>query len=216
MAPRNPASVVVGPKRPLSVPKALSEKDVTAIVEAPNLATNVGVRDRALLETIYGAGLRASEATALDVDDVDLENRSLRCTGKGAKQRVVPLGRAAATAIGNYLKTARQQYVAVGRGTPALFVSARGCRLSRQSVWLIVKRYSTDIAKAGVHPHVLRHSFATHLLRGGADLRSVQEALGHARISTTQVYTLVERDILKQAIDRAHPRRDPKDASNDS
>ncbi|HVL80054.1 MAG TPA: site-specific tyrosine recombinase XerD [Actinomycetota bacterium] len=207
LADSDPAALVDGPKRGLSLPKALATADIVAIIEAANGSRPADLRDRAMLELLYAAGLRVSELVGLDVDDVDLDSRSLRALGKGEKERVVPIGGPAADAVGRYLVQGRPSLLARSRGTAALFVSARGSRLSRQSAWKVVKRYAgRALPDRRVHPHVLRHSFATHLLQGGADVRVVQEALGHARLSTTQVYTLVSRDTLKDVIESAHPR----------
>ncbi len=203
----DPASLVDGPARGLSLPKALSVEEVEAIMEQPSGADPRSLRDRAILELLYAAGLRVSELTGLDIDDVDTETRAVRCTGKGDKDRVVPIGRAAADAVEAYLRDGRPALAGKGRGTHALFLSFRGGRLSRQSVWKGVKRYAARVVPEDrVHPHVLRHSFATHLVARGADIRVVQEALGHARLSTTQIYTLVSRKQLKDAYEAAHPR----------
>jgi integrase/recombinase XerD len=186
--------------------------EVTRILESVGTDTPAGLRDRALLEFLYSTGARISEAVGLDVDDVAVEHDGgapavVRLFGKGSKERVVPLGSYAAEAVSNYLVRARPGIAAKGRGTPALFLNARGGRLSRQSAWTILK---TAADKAGigqdVSPHTLRHSFATHLLEGGADVRVVQELLGHASVTTTQVYTLVTADTLREVFAAAHPR----------
>jgi integrase/recombinase XerD len=207
VASSNPAALVDGPARGLSLPKALAAEEVAAIIEAADGTAPAELRDRAVLELLYGAGLRVSELVGLDMDDVDLEDRSVRCIGKGDKERVVPLGSRAAEAIGRYLREGRGALASARRPTHALFLSARGGRLSRQSAWLCVKRYAARVyPDRRVFPHALRHSYATHLMAGGADVRVVQEALGHAKLSTTQVYTLVTRQDLKEAFDAAHPR----------
>jgi integrase/recombinase XerD len=194
------------------LPKAISVAEVTRILESVGAGTPSGLRDRALLEFLYSTGARISEAVGLDVDDVAVERDGsgpavVRLFGKGSKERVVPLGSYAAEAIDNYLVRARPGTAAKGRGTPALFLNARGGRLSRQSAWTILK---SAAEKAGisqeVSPHTLRHSFATHLLEGGADVRVVQELLGHASVTTTQVYTLVTADTLREVFAAAHPR----------
>jgi integrase/recombinase XerD len=160
-----------------------------------------------MLELLYGAGLRVSELVSLDVDDVDLDDRTVRCVGKGDKERIVPIGAPAATAVRRYMRHGRGELASSARPTHALFLRAGGGRLSRQSAWRCVKRYASRVnPKARVFPHALRHSFATHLVARGADVRVVQEALGHARLSTTQVYTLVTRDKLKDVYEAAHPR----------
>lgn len=207
LASSNPAALVDGPARGLSLPKALEVDEVSAIIEAASGTEPRELRDRAILELLYGAGLRVSELVGLDIDDVDLEERAVRCLGKGDKERVVPLGAPAADAIRRYVREGRGELASAQRSTPALFLSARGGRLSRQSAWACVKRYAARVyPDKRVFPHALRHSYATHLMARGADVRVVQEALGHARLSTTQVYTLVSRKKLKEAYDAAHPR----------
>ncbi|MDQ3165631.1 MAG: site-specific tyrosine recombinase XerD [Actinomycetota bacterium] len=194
------------PRRRL--PKALPVDEVAAILAAAGAAgTALALRDRALLEMLYGTGARISEAVGLDVDDLDLTSGTALLSGKGGKQRVVPFGSYAAAAVTAYLTRSRPQLVAAGKGTPAMFCNARGGRLSRQSAWTVLARTAQ---RAGVSrevsPHTLRHSFATHLLDGGADVRVVQELLGHASVTTTQVYTLVTVDKLREVYASAHPR----------
>ena len=165
------------------------------------------VRDRALLELLYGCGARISEAVGLDLDELDLEQGVVRLVGKGSKERVVPVGSYAREAVRAYLVRARPALAAAGKGSPALFLNSRGGRLSRQSAWTALRAAAK---RAGitreVSPHTLRHSFATHLLDGGADVRVVQELLGHASVTTTQVYTLVTVDRLREVYATAHPR----------
>ncbi len=202
----DPSEPVGAMRIPRALPKALSHEEVDALLEAVPTDGAAHLRDRAILELLYAAGLRISELTALDVDDVDLdEHPSVRCLGKGAKERVVPVGRAAVEALGAYLTRARPGFV---KGPePALFVNQRGTRLTRQGCWKLLKRYAERAnLKRRISPHTLRHSFATHLLDGGADIRAVQELLGHASVSTTQVYTLVSREALRAVYDNAHPR----------
>jgi integrase/recombinase XerD len=207
IAPTNPAALVDGPGRGLSLPKAIDERQVTKIIEAASGTSPRDLRDRAMLELLYGAGLRVSELVGLDIDDVDLEDRSVRCLGKGEKERIVPIGGPATDAVRRYVREARRELASAKRPTPALFLNAAGGRLSRQSAWRFVKRYGAQVdPDARVFPHALRHSFATHLVARGADVRVVQEALGHARLSTTQVYTLVSREKLKDVYEDAHPR----------
>jgi integrase/recombinase XerD len=207
IAPSNPAALVDGPGRGLQLPKAIDEDEVTKIIEAASGTTGRELRDRAMLELLYGAGLRVSELVGLDVDDVDLEDRTVRCLGKGDKERIVPIGGAAVDTIRRYKREGRSELVSAKRSTPALFLNAAGGRLSRQSAWRFVKRYAAIVdPNTRVFPHALRHSFATHLVARGADVRVVQEALGHARLSTTQVYTLVTREKLKDVYEDAHPR----------
>jgi len=208
----DPASDVHPPMPGKRLPKAISVDEVTRILEAAGTDTPTGLRDRALLEFLYSTGARISEAVGLDVDDVSLESDSdgpaiVRLFGKGSKERLVPLGSYGARAVGAYLVRGRPLLAAKGKGTPALFLNARGGRISRQSAWTILKAAAekANITK-DVSPHTLRHSFATHLLEGGADVRVVQELLGHASVTTTQVYTLVTADTLREVYAAAHPR----------
>jgi integrase/recombinase XerD len=166
----------------------------------------IALRDQAILELLYAAGLRISELTSLDVDDLDLEERSVRCVGKGTKERIVPLGRIAAESLSRYLTQARPGLAKAASG-PAVFLNARGTRLTRQGCWKLLKKHAAaaDLRRR-ISPHTLRHSFATHLIDGGADIRVVQELLGHASVSTTQVYTFVSRERLREVYDSAHPR----------
>lgn len=206
---RDPTVKVGSPRRPRSLPKAIALEDVERLIAAP-AATGLGRRDRAILETLYGAGLRISELVDLDVDDVDLDERSVLVrSGKGRKSRRVPVGRAAASAIGEYLTATRPELVTKAAASPggALFLNARGSRLSRQGCWKILKGHAgTAGLGERVSPHTLRHSFATHMLEGGADIRVVQELLGHASLATTQVYTLVGDGRLREVYLAAHPR----------
>ena len=216
--PADAAATVKPPPRPKRLPKALSIDDVETLLDAAALAPRVetGLRDRALLELLYATGARISEAVALDVDDLPADlaqapgsrrTPSLMLTGKGGKQRMVPVGRAARDALSAYLVRGRPALVEAGSGGAALFVGARGARMSRQSAWNVL-RAAADRAGItdAVSPHVLRHSFATHLLDGGADVRVVQELLGHASVTTTQLYTLVTVDTLRTVYAAAHPR----------
>ena len=167
----------------------------------------LALRDRALLEVLYGTGARISEAVGLDVDDLDLDAASVLLRGKGSKQRIVPVGRPAVSAVEAYLVRGRPALAAAGTGTPALFLNARGGRLTRQSAWsILAAAVQRSGVTAEVSPHTLRHSYATHLLDGGADVRVVQELLGHASVTTTQIYTLVTVDRLREVYAVAHPR----------
>jgi integrase/recombinase XerD len=201
------AADVHPPAPPRKLPKALDVETVTRLLEAPSADDPRGVRDRALLELLYSTGARISEVVGLDVDDVDAEQRAVVLTGKGGKQRLVPVGRPALAALEAYRVRSRPGFAVRGRGTPALFLNARGARLSRQSAWNVL-RETAEFAgvTAEVSPHTLRHSFATHLLDGGADLRVVQELLGHASVTTTQIYTMVTVDRLREVYATSHPR----------
>jgi|SRR5829696_1504030 len=203
---RDPAGGVAQPKLPRSLPHPLTVDEVGRLLDAVDVTTPAGRRDRAILELLYGSGLRVSELTGLDVDDVDLEEGSVRVLGKGGKEREVPLGRYGREAVGAYLATARSTFV-TGRDRGALFLNQRGGRLSRQSCDRMVRAAARG---AGIDRHVslhtLRHSFATHLLEGGADVRVVQELLGHASVATTQIYTLVTREHLREVYYTSHPR----------
>lgn len=208
----NPAAEVQPPTVGQRLPKALTIDEVRRILEATQPETPAGLRDRAMLEFLYSTGARISEATSLDVDDlfVDRSNDGpgmVRVRGKGSKERIVPMGKFAVEALDNYLVRARPLLVTKGRGTPALFLNLRGGRLSRQSAWTIIQQ-AAERAQIGkeVSPHTMRHSFATHLLQGGADVRVVQELLGHASVTTTQVYTHVTVDTLREIYASAHPR----------
>jgi integrase/recombinase XerD len=208
LATHDPAASVKPPSPAKRLPKALPLSDVEAILEAAGAAgTTLALRDRALLEVLYGTGARISEAVGLDVDDLDTVDGTVLLRGKGSKERLVPVGSYALEAVDAYLVRGRPELVAAGSGTAALFLNARGGRLSRQSAWSVLVRTAE---RAGVtkdvSPHTLRHSFATHLLDGGADVRVVQELLGHASVTTTQVYTLVTVDNLREVFATAHPR----------
>ena len=208
LATSDPAASVKPPAPSKRLPKALPLADVEAILDAAGAAgTTLALRDRALLEVLYGTGARISEGVGLDVDDLDTVDGTVLLRGKGGKERLVPVGSYALEAVDAYLVRGRPELVAAGKGTPALFLNARGGRLSRQSAWAVLVRAAE---RAGVtrdvSPHTLRHSFATHLLDGGADVRVVQELLGHASVTTTQVYTLVTVDNLREVFATAHPR----------
>jgi integrase/recombinase XerD len=205
---RDPATGVRPPAPARRLPKALPVSDIERILEAAGApGTVLASRDRALLETLYATGARISEAVGLDVDDLDLEEGSVLLRGKGRKERIVPLGSYAVEALQGYLVRGRSALASVGKGVPAVFLNARGGRLSRQSAWTVLVRSSERAGVlADVSPHTLRHSFATHLLDGGADVRVVQELLGHASVTTTQVYTLVTVDSLREVYATAHPR----------
>ncbi|MET9240425.1 site-specific tyrosine recombinase XerD [Nonomuraea angiospora] len=201
----DPAHEVRPPRQPRRLPKAISVDEVERLIAAsgPDGAP-LTLRNRALLEVLYGTGARISEAVGLAVDD--LEDDQVRLRGKGERMRVVPLGRYARSALDAYLVRARPGLLAHGRGTPAVFLNARGGRLTRQGAWEVLQAAAERAELDGISPHVLRHSFATHLIDGGADVRVVQELLGHASVTTTQVYTLVTVDKLREVYAAAHPR----------
>ncbi len=194
------------PKLASRLPKAITVEQMAAVLAATDGDDPARVRDKALLELLYATGARVSEAVALNVDDV-IEGDVVRLFGKGRKQRIVPLGSFARAAIDAYLVRVRPALSAKGRATPALFLGMRGERLSRQNAWLLI-RAAAERANLGIEisPHTFRHSFATHLLAGGADVRVVQELLGHASVATTQIYTLVTADTLRDVYTAAHPR----------
>lgn len=197
---RNPAVLLMSPKMEKRLPNFMTEEEVVKFIESPSLKETSGKRDRAILETLYGTGIRVSELVGLDVQNLDLIGNILKVAGKGKKERLVPMGDKAAQALKDYLDHR-------GKDSKAVFLNKNGTRLCDRSVRNIVNKY---IQKASlsyhVSPHVLRHTFATHLLNRGADLRSVQELLGHVNLSTTQIYTHVTTDRLKKVYDQAHPR----------
>jgi integrase/recombinase XerD len=194
------------PKLAMRLPKAISIEQMAAVLAATDGDDIRAIRDKALLELLYATGARISEAVALNVDDV-IDGDVVRLFGKGSKQRIVPVGSFARAAIDTYLVRARPELSARGRSTPALFLGIRGQRVSRQNAWLII-RAAAERAKLGleISPHTFRHSFATHLLAGGADVRVVQELLGHSSVATTQIYTMVTADTLRDMYTTAHPR----------
>lgn len=202
------ARAVRPPAAPRRLPKAIGVEDVERLLEAAGFdQTVLALRDRALLEVLYGTGARISEAVGLAVDDVDPTAATVVLHGKGGKTRVVPVGRFALRAVDDYLVRGRPALAAGGRGSAALFLNARGGPLSRQSAWTILRATAEKAGLAdNLSPHTLRHSFATHLLDGGADVRVVQELLGHASVTTTQIYTLVTVDRLREVYAAAHPR----------
>jgi len=203
----DPTLKLANPSLPSRLPKVMSEKQVESLLDAPDLDTPLGLRDRAMLETIYATGLRVSELVNLKLHEVGLADGVLRALGKGSKERLVPLGQLAIDWITRYLHEARPD-ILHGQQSDALFVTARGSAMTRQAFWQLIKRYAlvAGIDPARLSPHVLRHAFATHLLNHGADLRVVQLLLGHADISTTQIYTHVARERLKSLHAEHHPR----------
>lgn len=202
----DPSGRLRPPKAPQRLPKALTIDQVERLLNAPSAEEPTGIRDRALLELLYATGARVSEAVGLDVDDL-AHGDVLRLRGKGSKERIVPIGSYARSALDAYLTRVRPQLAAKGRASARLFLGARGAPLSRQSAWLVI-RAAAERAQitSEVSPHTLRHSFATHLLQGGADVRVVQELLGHASVATTQIYTHVSADTLRDVYATSHPR----------
>ena len=208
----DPAADITPPQIPRRLPKALPYASIEQLIEsAGDPATVIGSRDRALVELLYGTGTRISEVVGLDVDDVDMDAATIVVTGKGGKQRLLPLGGAAAHAITDYLTRGRPSLAQHASGKrrpgPALFLGVKGSRMTRQAAWEVVHR-SAERAGLGdrVGPHTLRHSYATHLMEGGADVRVVQELLGHSSVTTTQIYTLVTADALREVYAASHPR----------
>ncbi|HOX36617.1 MAG TPA: site-specific tyrosine recombinase XerD [Candidatus Brocadiia bacterium] len=204
--PNDPTSLVESPRLWKRLPEVLTVRDVENLLNAPDVSEPVGIRDRAILEVFYATGARVSEVTGLDVSSVDLDVGYARCYGKRMKERIVPLNDLARDHLRHYLGDARPAWKGAAEET-ALFLSIRGKRLTRTALWSLVKRYARKAGiRANVYPHALRHSFATHLLEGGADLRTVQILLGHVNISTTEIYTHVSKDQLKSVHKRFHPR----------
>jgi integrase/recombinase XerD len=202
----DPASDLRAPRARARLPDVLSRDDVARLLSQPRGATPTALRDRALLETMYACGLRASEAIGLELSDIDLEAGILRARGKGSKERLVPVGSKAVGSLRTYLEKGRPRLVGIGE-EPHVFVNHRGAGLSRQGLYKIVQRHATAAGLAHrMSPHTLRHTFATHLLAGGCDLRSLQEMLGHADIATTQIYTHLSADRLRDVYFDAHPR----------
>ena len=202
----DPTAALSTPRKSRKLPHVLTRGEVERLLSQPHGTDAHALRDRALLELMYACGLRASEAIGLELEDVDLDERVLRARGKGSKERLVPIGQAAARAVGLYLERGRARLVK-GSAETALFVNFRGGQLTRQGLYKIVRRHATTAGLADrMSPHTLRHTFATHLLAGGCDLRSVQEMLGHADVSTTQLYTHLSSERLKDVYFKAHPR----------
>jgi len=203
----DPSVNLESPKIRRSLPGYLRLEEVERLLAEPDSKTSLGLRDRAMLEVLYSTGLRVSELTGLRVTDLDTKVGCVRCIGKGDKERIVPVGKKALGMVDKYLRDARPKLLAKGANTPTLFVNRRGRQLSRVGVWKILSAYGRRAGlRTALTPHMLRHSFATHLLERGADLRSVQLMLGHADISTTQIYTHVVEERLKQIYKAHHPR----------
>lgn len=202
----DPTLNIDAPKLPRNLPKSLTEADVESLLNVPDVETPRGERDKAMLETLYASGLRVSELVTLKLPQVSQDMGVVRVMGKGAKERLVPLGEEALARVKRYVAVGRPALLA-GKASDDLFVTARGAAMTRQAFWQLIKRYALQAGvKAPISPHVLRHAFATHLLNHGADLRVVQLLLGHSDISTTQIYTHVARERLKQVHAKHHPR----------
>ena len=202
----DPSGEISFPKASKKLPKALTMGDTNLLVESPAKRDKLSLRDRAIMEVLYGTGIRASELIGLKLDDINLDAGFIRCMGKGSKERIVPAGKPALDSLRLYLNLSRKRLLKK-KQSQAVFLDRNGDHLTRQGLWFIIKKY---VKKTGVKssssPHTFRHSFATHLLEKGADLRSVQEMLGHANIATTQIYTNVSRDRLKKVYKESHPR----------
>ncbi|HBC94091.1 MAG TPA: site-specific tyrosine recombinase XerD [Pelotomaculum sp.] len=203
---KDPSQELESPKPPQRLPRVLSMEEVDLLLSQPHIGEPAGLRDKAMLELLYATGLRVSELVSLDLTNLNLENGFIRCFGKGSKERVIPLGDVAARFVREYLGRGRRKLEKSGK-VSALFVNHRGQRLTRQGFWKIIKKYALK-AKINtvITPHTLRHSFATHLLENGADIRSVQEMLGHTDISTTQIYTHLTKKRVREIYNRSHPR----------
>jgi integrase/recombinase XerD len=203
----DPSLNMESPRLVKRLPKVLSIQEVETLLEAPETSTPFGIRDKAMLELLYATGIRVSELVNLNAGHVNLGMGFVRCIGKGSKERIIPLGRIAAKWLHEYLQVMRHQLLRESKVDDALFINHLGTRLTRQGFWKIIKKYGREahILKE-ITPHTLRHSFATHLLDNGADLRAVQEMLGHADISTTQIYTHVSKTRMKEVYNRTHPR----------
>jgi len=203
----NPIERLTPPKLSKNLPSVLSVNEVEEILSKPDVENKLGLRDKALLETLYACGIRVSEMINLQLSDLFLQEEIIRVFGKGSKERIVPIGSSAINWITEYLKRSRPLLEKKMKSENYLFLNNRGTKLSRMGAWKIVDRYVKDAGiNKEVHPHTFRHSFATHLLEGGADLRAVQEMLGHADISTTQIYTHIDREFIKQVHKEFHPR----------
>lgn len=203
----DPSAHMETPKFEKKLPKVLSVKEVELLLEAPQTLTPYGIRDKAMLEVLYATGIRVTELTSLNINSINLGVGFVRCIGKGSKERIIPIGRIAADWLNQYILLPRLQLIKQRKNEDALFINHLGTRLTRQGFWKIIKKYAREShIEKEITPHTLRHSFATHLLDHGADLRAVQEMLGHADISTTQIYTHVSKTRMKEIYDQTHPR----------
>jgi len=203
----DPSVHIESPKQERRLPKVLNMQEVETLLDAPKAKDHYGLRDKAMLELLYATGIRVSELIGLDLGDVHLTMGFVRCIGKGNKERIIPIGKTAADALDKYLHEGRSKFISKGPSENALFLNHHGKRLTRQGFWKILKKLAEEAnIQRDLTPHTLRHSFATHLLENGADLRAVQEMLGHADISTTQIYTHVSKTRLKDVYSQFHPR----------
>jgi integrase/recombinase XerC len=207
--PGNPIAAVATPKQDKKLPRFLYPVEIEMLISAPDMTSTAGKRDRAILETLYATGIRVSELVGIDLKDMDLANAIVKVKGKGNKERIVPLGRKARESLAIYMNESRNNFARKAlEGSNALFLNKYGKRLSERSIRNILNKYVEQVAlNQKVNPHMLRHSFATHLLNNGADLRSVQELLGHVKLSTTQIYTHLTRENIKNIHNKTHPRR---------
>lgn len=204
---KNPIEKITAPKIAKRLPGVLDVNEIDKILSLPDVNDKLGLRDKAMLELFYACGTRVSELIDLKVNDLFFDDEIIRVFGKGSKERLIPIGSSAINWVGEYLKKSRPLLMKKSKSENNLFLNSRGSKLSRMGVWKIIDRYVKEAGiEKDVHPHTFRHSFATHLLEGGADLRAVQEMLGHADISTTQIYTHVDRDYIKQVHKQYHPR----------
>jgi integrase/recombinase XerD len=204
---QDPSVHLETPKQEKRVPKVLTVDEMEQLLASPKTTTNAGIRDRAMLEVLYATGIRVTELISLEIDHVNLSMGFLQCLGSGTKERIVPIGGIACDTLGSYLTEVRHKLAREDRSGQALFLNLLGTRMTRQGFWKIIKKYAAEAKiESEITPHTLRHSFATHLLENGADLRSVQEMLGHADISTTQVYTQVSKSRIMDVYKQAHPR----------
>lgn len=204
---KNPLEKISAPKLSKKLPEVLNINEVDKILAQPNVSDTLGLRDKAILELLYACGTRVSELTNLKLSDLFLNEEVIRVFGKGSKERLIPIGSSAIEWIGKYIKDSRSVLLRISKSGNYVFLNSRGSKLSRMGIWKIIDRYVKEAGiQKEVHPHTFRHSFATHLLEGGADLRAVQEMLGHADISTTQIYTHIDRDYIKQVHKQFHPR----------
>ncbi len=204
---QNPMEKISSPKLGKNLPSVLSVNEIDSMLSKPDTKDKLGLRDKAVLELLYACGTRVSELINIKISDLFFEDEVIRVFGKGSKERIIPIGRSAVSWINTYLKESRTLLMKKAKSENYLFLNNRGTKLSRMGVWKIVERYAKEAGiEKEVHPHTFRHSFATHLLEGGADLRAVQEMLGHVDISTTQIYTHIDRDYIKQVHKDFHPR----------